>query len=695
MKKQKKKFFTVFRIASIFLLGLLVAIIIAFCRVNLETLRGNVIKMIQDATNTPVEVAGAVSWKFSLRPQIELNDVRVPNYDWAKCKYALTAKKIDVRLNLISLFHSSPTIQNIRVYGANACIERNSDGVLSVKRISQNDSETNQESRSETPDKYLFSDPGFGGLEIKKLTAKIFGESYSLAGFQIRHASHTDANEYSGWIKFNTDVFPFIFSYSEYDAERNVYPIRLAVSMGGDALIADLFVHNTDTPIVDFNASGDVSDITTLGRVFGVDMPTMQKISINLNGTLSRDRVVFNKSVINARGTELNFSCNYNWAKNKIKLQLNAQKITLYELLPELFVPSGPVQNRELNVFHDMPLYGDVLRNMNVDVDAQIKRLVMYRNLRLDNTNLKLKLSDAHGRLDLRSGIADGDIRIAADIDIDADGVLHIVAGGVGQRITVGTILSQINIRDFISGLPVNLEFYLRGSGRDIRELMHTVNGPVQMFSVDSGYAHSQLVANIYGTDFLTSLRHGIQDLFRSEKKHNQMKISCVAVNTKLRDGFLDTDNGIAAETAAINVGLSGDLDLGAEKINMALNTVPVRGIKLSLTGNVVNSISISGNLAEPDVKISGAAVAGKVASATGFGLLLAPLTGGLGLVAGAGVGLLAGDLLENWLADGKPCETAMRRGAPHRRHDPEWFDTPIEELIGAIFNPETNEVKE
>ena len=84
----------------------------------------------------------------------------------------------------------------------------------------------------------------------------------------------------------------------------------------------------------------------------------------------------------------------------------------------------------------------------------------------------------------------------------------------------------------------------------------------------------------------------------------------------------------------------------------MALTTVPVRGLKLSLTGNVVNSIEITGNLAEPDIKISGAAVAGKVASATGLGLLLAPLTGGIGLVAGAGVGLLAGDLLENWLAD-------------------------------------------
>ena len=119
----------------------------------------------------------------------------------------------------------------------------------------------------------------------------------------------------------------------------------------------------------------------------------------------------------------------------------------------------------------------------------------------------------------------------------------------------------------------------------------------------------------------------------------------------------------------------------------MSLTTVPVRGLKLSLTGNVVNSMEFSGNLAEPDIKISGAAVAGKVASATGIGLLLAPFTGGISLVAGAGVGLLAGDLLENWLADDHPCETAMKRGAPANKQDPYWLNLPVNDLVNNILN--------
>ena len=159
-----------------------------------------------------------------------------------------------------------------------------------------------------------------------------------------------------------------------------------------------------------------------------------------------------------------------------------------------------------------------------------------------------------------------------------------------------------------------------------------------------------------------------------------------MALNAILRDGVFETQNGFAIETNAINIRLAGSLNLGDEEIKMSLTTVPVRGLKLSLTGNVVNSVELTGSLADPTVKISGAAVAGRVASATGLGLLLAPFTGGISLVAGAGIGLVAGDLLENWLADGNPCETAMEQGAPLRRDDPDWVGVPMSELMTRLF---------
>jgi hypothetical protein len=115
--------------------------------------------------------------------------------------------------------------------------------------------------------------------------------------------------------------------------------------------------------------------------------------------------------------------------------------------------------------------------------------------------------------------------------------------------------------------------------------------------------------------------------------------------------------------------------------------TTPSRGLKLSLTGGVADTVQFVGNIAEPDVRINGGAVVGKVATAVGAGLILAPLTGGLSFLAGAGIGYLAEDFVENWLDDEHPCATAMQSGAPAREGDRPWLNQPIDELIKTVIS--------
>lgn len=696
MPRKRKLFFTISRIIVMFITGLVVAFVIALSQVNLETLRGNVLAILQGATGLPVQIDGSVSWKFSLRPRIELNQVRVPNADWAHHEYAFSAEKIDVTLNLISLFQSRPTIQNVKIYDATLCVEQNAQGEYSVMPFADkknNEDETPVDStiapeKSVQP-KFPFADLGLGGVEVRNLVAHVLGRTYSLAGFNIRYMPGEENQEYSGWIKPTTDVYPFILSFSEYVAERRVYPVRLAFSTGGEALIADIALEGKSRMPIDFVVKGEIPDVAALGYVLDMNLDDVPALRVNLSGGISDRKFVLRKSSVIVRDTEFVLSGNLDMAKKKPTFVANVEskRLNLMQVFPELYKGKRFKPNRKLNVFKDIPLFGQEFKMFNMDLRMEIGDLVVYRDLDIRDVDLAIKLNDGHARVDLGAKFAGGPVRLAANVDIDGEGRLFVQAGGVGRDMVVGELLHQIRIDDFISDLPMNMDLYVQANGRDLSELMQTVTGPVQLYSAGNGYAHSALVAYMYGTDFLTSLRHSIQDLFRSEKKYNQIKISCVALNAKLRDGVAATQNGFAAETNAINVRLAGDINLGAETMNLALTTVPVRGLKLSLTGNVVNSMEITGNLAEPDIKISGAAMAGKVASATGIGLLLAPFTGGIGLVAGAGVGLLAGDLLENWLADDDPCETAMRRGAPARRDDPAWMDEPIEQLVEQILD--------
>ena len=677
-------------------MGLVVAVIVALYQINLETLRGNILAGMRDATNLPIEIDGNMSWKFSLRPQIEFNNVRVPNADWAKNKNLFSADKISVRLDLFSLFKSKPVIRYIHVYDANINVEKNSRGENSVvfynPQISQNTPDTSDSVNEidEKYSKYPVDRLPFFGLEIQNLNANIYGKKYSMASFDIHNFIHRGTMEYSGWVRPYKINLPFVVKFFEYDSQKNIYPVQIAFATSGDALIADVNLDADTKMPKDFVVRGDIPNLKKSGDWFKLNLVQLPKMKIDVAFVIDRKKISFKKSsVAIGDNSELSFSGVYDWSKKVpvINAKITSDNINLYKSFPEWF--GAGVEwihpKRDLNVFHDMPLMGEFLYGSDVNLDVNLKKFIVYRSLNLANTSLKLKVKNHKLRADAKLGIGGGNINAVIVADIDENGVYNAQAAAVGQHIYVGNILDEVRVRNIISGLPLDLNLYVQAHGSDMSQIMQTITGPVLVYSVDRGFAHADLVEYMYGGDFLTNLRHNVEDLF-SGNKRDMIQIDGAVANIKLRNGLIETQNGVAVETHVINLRLAGTLDLGKETIQLSLATVPVRGLKLSLSGNLVNAMEISGNLAEPDFKINGAAIAGKVGSAVGLGLLLAPLTGGLSIAGGLVAGLLAGDLIESWLADDEPYKTAMTKGAPMRRGDPDWFRQPVEVLSKSLF---------
>lgn len=674
------------RMASLFVLGLVVAIIVALTQVDLESLRGNVVSMLQNTTGYDVHVDGIVSWKFSLRPQVELNQVRVANASWAKEKYGFSAERMDVALDLISLFHERPTIRSIKLYDTAIKIEKNADGESSLQPIEKPvpDIVDETEKKDEKIEKYPIPDAPFGRIEFEDLVFDNGVYKFEMSGLQVRNLHFKHKHEYYGWIKPRDEVYPFIIVMDEYNSDREIYPVSLALSTGGNALIANIALDKQNKLPIDFIIKGDIVDVRAVRDLFDIDLTGLPKISVDIAGGFrDADTLVVHKSAITLRGTNINISGVYDWGNKipRIKLSVSSNNVSLLKLVPEMY--SGWVRpNRELNVFHDMNLHGADIRKFDLDIDVNLKHLIVYRDMDLKNTSVKLVYKNERGRVDASIGIAGGNMLIGSDFTIDKFGDISIQTGFHAHNLTIGKLMDEIRIHDFISGLPLDIYGYVETHGTNMSQWMSNINGPVQVYSVGDGYAYSKLVENIYGADFLTSLRHSVQDLFTQDKKHDKAKISCVVANLKLRDGDIETQNGVAVETNSINARLAGNLNLGDETINLGLTTVPSRGLKLSLTGSVVNTVEIVGNLAEPDVRINGAALTGKVVSATGLGLLLAPVTGGVSFVAG----LLAGGVLENWLADSAPCKTALNKGAPEQDGDAPWMGYPVADLVNKMI---------
>lgn len=686
-----RRYLWLLRIIAVFFMGLVVAFIIALHQINLETLRGNVLSMLRDATNMPVEIDGQISWKFSLHPKIELNDVRIPNADWAKHKSLFSAKKIGVRLDLLSLLKSKPVIRYIVVRDAKIYIEKNSEGKTSVVYNDVQTSENTADTSNTEPKKYPVERLPFGGLTIHDISANIYDKKYHLTSVDIHNYVQGSDIEYSGWVRpYNTNV-PFVIKFSEYNNERKIYPVQIAMATGADALIADIALEGTSKLPIDFIVRGDIPNIQQSGKWFNIDVMQLPKVKINVAGGFDRKKLSFRKSSIAIGNSNIDFSGVYDWSKKVplIDAKISSNDIDLYKSFPQWFGAGQDLihPNRELNVFHDMPLFGKELYNVNANVEINLKKFIVYRSLNLGDLNIKANVKDHVLTIDATTNMAGGKLQTALIADISSDGVYTAKWAAHAEYLYIGDLLKEVHVYNIISGLPVNIDLYTEARGSNMSEIMQTITGPVLVHSEDKGFAHADLVEYMYGGDFLTSLRQNVADLFSGDKKHDMIEIGGAIANVKLRNGLIETHNGVAVETKAINVRLVGTLDLGKETIQMSVATVPVRGLKLSLSGNLVNALQITGNLAEPDFKISGGALVGKVGSAVGLGLLLAPLTGGLSLAGGFVAGLLAGDLLEGWLSDDHPYKTAMKKGAPLKHGDPEWFRVSMFDLINNMLH--------
>ena len=684
-----RKYLWALRIIAVFFMGLIVAIVIALYQLDLESLRGNILSSLRESTNLPVEIDGKISWHFSLRPEIELNDVRIPNADWAKNKNLFTAKKIDVRLDLLSLFKSHPVIRRIKIYDAKIAIEKNDKDENSIVFNNLQTPQKLPDTDKNIIPKYPVEQLPFGGMDIEKLSVDIYGDKYTLSSFGISNYMRHSNREYSGWVKPYDTNFPFVIQFSEYNSERKIYPVRIAFATSGEALIADIALEGTSKMPIDFVLRGDIPNIKKSGDWFNINMIALPKMKINIAGGIDRKKISFRKSSVALNGSSINFSGTYDWSKKTpvIKADISSDGINLYKSFPEWY-GVGKVwvhPNRDLNVFQDMPLFGEFLYNADAEVNLKLKHFIVYRSLDLFDLNAKINIKNHIARVDANVGIGKGKVNAVLISDIYQNGMLDATMAAVGKDIYVGEIINQVDVHNVLSGLPVNLDLFVKARGKNMSEIMQTITGPVLVYSTSNGFAHSDLVEYMYGGDFLTALRHNVQDLFTGNKR-DMIEIVSAIVNVKLRDGLIETQNGVSVETRVINMRLAGSLDLGKETIQMSLATVPVRGLKLSLSGNLVNAMQISGNLAEPDFKISSAAVAGKVGSAVGIGLLLSPLTGGLSIAGGLLAGVLAGDLLEGWLADDQPYQTAMEKGAPRKRDDPDWMNRPVQELSNSLF---------
>lgn len=686
-RRKRKTLVHLFRIIFMFFAGLFVAAVISLAQLDINTLKESIVATLKNSTGLPVEIKGALSWKLSLQPMIMIKDVRIKNAPWANHKYAFQMPEMLVQINLVSLLRRAPTIQMVRMIRPVANIERNAKGKLSIELPERTVTIPQVMPKNDFP---FDLDFGIGSLELVGPQIFLIDDdsvaSWTPDRVKISLSQKDDTLDFTGFLLEKGGNYPFILSFAKYNEKKGTYSVRLAVAGDVIPMSADVVLNGATKMPVDLTMNGFVENMPVFGNSIGLNLPQTARAGISLSASLRKKNVVVKKFLIKTNESDILISGIYDFSskKPKINAKVKSDNFDLAEFFPTLYGNryKWPRPNRPLNVFKDIPLFGEFLPMFNMDADFEIGAIRVYRQMTIRNVMAGFHSKDGRAVVDLDADFATGRVRSKTRIREEDGGMLRVASAGTGRGILVGNILSSVNEDGYISDLPMNFDFYLRGHGYELSDIAGSVTGLALASSDSGGYAHEELIEFLYGRDFLTSLRDSVAGIFNSRKKNDQMRIHCAVANLKIRNGMFDMDKNVVVQTKAVNIRMIGNMDLGRETMNVSMDTVPTQGIKLSLTGNVVKSLELSGNLAEPELKLNRSAALNKIVTATAIGLAVGALTGGIGLLVGAGVGLVSGDVVDNWSADEKPCRTALAGGAPpSRRGDPDFMKMPVARL--------------
>jgi len=678
----------ILRITAMFFAGLLAALAIAVFEMDVDAMKPRIVQALEETTGMPIEIGGALSWKLSLRPQISIKDVRVKNASWAKRAYAVQVPEIVVDINIVSLFRDRPTVQSVKMIRPVVNIEKRADGELSAAPKKRFMIPMRMKDRE-----YPFDfDIVVGSVELDRPKVSFIDsngeeDTFSLERIKVVPKSEGDARIYSGALTGADGDYGFALTFEKYDSVKKIYPVKLAV--GGDIvrLAATIALDGGTKAPTDLVLSGSILNWRALAGGLGLGPLAISHADVAVSAGMDKKTITVRSFSLKTRQSDMEVSGKINLARARpqITLGVKSRVIILADIFPNMYKGGRPRPNRPLNAFKDTPLFPELLAALDMDLTVDVGKFISYREMAILDMAVKLRTDDGRGIFESSVGYMGGYVATRASIRSD-DGVLRARLAARGRGVSVGELMESLRLDRYIMGLPADMDVYAVSRGRDLSELMANLTGLVLVETAAGGYAQEDLIEVLYGRDFLTSVRDSLENILDGRRKRNLMRISCAAANLKLRNGRVELDKNAAVQTRAVNILFVGNMDLGRETMMLALDATPVEGLKLSLTGALINNMEIVGNLSEPDIKWNRDAVAGKVATAAGIGLAVGALTGGAGLLVGATAGFLGVDVIGAWTADEVPCRTALKAPPPAKSGDPDFMNRPVKHLVDEFM---------
>ena len=257
----------------------------------------------------------------------------------------------------------------------------------------------------------------------------------------------------------------------------------------------------------------------------------------------------------------------------------------------------------------------EFLKRFDADINITADRFI-FRERRLNNIELISHITDGHFIVDkavVKSELG-GRIELSG-FGIPGDGDQHFGLTIEGDEVRPILPNSALAAEDLAALPPADFSGELYGSGNTLRELAQSLNGSLQV-TMDEGVIPGEL-SGFFANDFLVEL----VSLLNVVKEEEEMtKLQCVAAFAAVVNGKVKGDPFATVISDELAIVSKGQVDLHNEKLFLAFNTVPQKGLGISASTAFNPFVGVAGTLARPQMSLDpeGTIVQGGLAVMTG-----------------------------------------------------------------------------
>lgn len=597
-------------VSLLFLAGLLV---IAASISNWNWLRGPISRLVAERTGRELSIRGDLEIRLRWpRTRVQVAEVTFANPDWAHQKDMFSVQHAALEVAMLPLFRRDIVFDRVRLDRAAVSLEKAADGrknwLLDRK---QSDSQARiQINRLTVNDGQIdYRDPG----EATRLSARISTRETSSdraalpLAFKVsgRYRDQALTAEGNGG------------SVLTLREETISYPLRVSGRIGATEVSADGHITNLlELAKVDLDIGVRGENPAQLYPVLGIVLPDTPPY--RTRGRLLHDAGGWRYEKFSGQVGNSDIAGTLQVAtggqRPALTATLTSRQLDFADLGPLVGASGAPASEQGgedrpgARVLPTKPFRVGRWDRMDADVNLTVASIKREHSLPIGALHTRLQLRDAVLTLDpLRLGVAGG--TVAGSIKLDGSAQPIKAAADLNARkIQLSRLFPAVDLGNNTSIGQINGDVDLSGRGDSVAAMLGSADGRLAMV-VDGGEI-SKLMMETVSLHLLEMLELKITG-------DEAVRIRCGIADFGVKRGVMHADT-LLLDTNIVRVNASGEIDLGAEKLDLVV--VP-KSKKLSLVA-LRTPIHVEGSFADPQLSLDKGKLAMSALGAVALGAI-------------------------------------------------------------------------